>query len=74
MSGNSFPVKRLAMTVVAFAVVAVAGVATLAIIPALAAGTCQVKLASTLTPGNYQLRLFNYQGTLLDTSNPISVN
>ena len=38
MSGNSFPVKRLAMTVVAFAVVAVAGVATVSIIPALAAG------------------------------------
>jgi hypothetical protein len=39
MSGNSFPVKRLAMTAVAFAVVAVAGIATVAIIPALAAGT-----------------------------------
>ena len=38
MSGNSFPVKRVAMTVVAFAVVAVAGVATVSIIPALAAG------------------------------------
>jgi hypothetical protein len=38
MLGNSFPVKRLAMTVAAFAVVAVAGVATVSIIPAMAAG------------------------------------
>jgi hypothetical protein len=38
MSGNAFPVKRVAMTVVAFAVVAVAGVATVSIIPAIAAG------------------------------------
>jgi hypothetical protein len=38
MSGNSFPVKRVAMTVVAFAVVAIAGIATVSIIPALAAG------------------------------------
>jgi hypothetical protein len=38
MSGNSFPVKRLAMTVVAFAVVAVAGIATVVIVPALASG------------------------------------
>lgn len=53
MSGNSFPVKRLAITVVAFAVVAVAGVATLAIIPALAAGTSSSSantLASTSAP------------------------
>jgi hypothetical protein len=39
MTGNSFPIKRVAMTVVAFAVVAVAGVATVSIIPALAAGS-----------------------------------
>jgi hypothetical protein len=38
MLGNSVAVKRLAMTAVAFAVVAVAGVATVSIIPALAAG------------------------------------
>jgi hypothetical protein len=53
MSGNSFPVKRLAMTVVAFAVVAVAGVATVAIIPALAAGASSSyanTLASTSAP------------------------
>ena len=39
MSGKSFPVKRLALTVAAFAVVAVAGIATVAIVPALAAGS-----------------------------------
>jgi hypothetical protein len=38
MSGKTFPVRRIAMTAIAFAVVAVAGVATVAIVPALAAG------------------------------------
>lgn len=55
MSGKSFPVKRLAMTVGAFAVVAIAGVATVAIIPALAAGVSSSN-ATTLatTSGNGQ--------------------
>jgi hypothetical protein len=38
MSGKPFPAKRIAMTAIAFAVVAVAGIATVAIVPALAAG------------------------------------
>jgi hypothetical protein len=38
MSGTTFPAKRVALTAIAFAVVAVAGIATVAIIPALAAG------------------------------------
>jgi hypothetical protein len=47
--------KRLAMTAVAFAVVAVAGVATVSIIPALAAGASgsnATALATTTTPGH----------------------
>jgi hypothetical protein len=38
MSGKPFPGKRIALTAIAFAVVAVAGIATVAIVPALAAG------------------------------------
>jgi hypothetical protein len=53
MSGHSIPVKRLAMTVVAFALVAVAGVATVSIIPGLAAGATSSNatvLATTSSP------------------------
>ncbi len=49
MSGKSFPVKRLALTVAAFAVVAVAGIATVAIVPALAAGSSSSNAATFAT-------------------------
>jgi hypothetical protein len=51
MSGNAFPVKRLALTVAAFAVVAVAGIATVAIVPALAAGSSSNNATTLATTG-----------------------
>lgn len=47
MSGATFPAKRVALTAIAFAVVAVAGVATVAIVPALAAGLSSTTTAAT---------------------------
>jgi hypothetical protein len=50
MSGKLFPVKRVALTAVAFAVVAVAGIATVAIVPALAAGISGNATTAATTP------------------------
>jgi anionic cell wall polymer biosynthesis LytR-Cps2A-Psr (LCP) family protein len=50
MPGKLFPVKRVALTAVAFAVVAVAGIATVAIIPALAAGISGTTTTAAATP------------------------
>lgn len=50
MSGKLFPVRRVALTAVAFAVVAVAGIATVAIVPALAAGISGSATTAATTP------------------------
>src|ERR1700722_1942507 len=50
MPGKLFPVKRVALTAVAFAVVAVAGIATVAIVPALAAGVSGNTTTAAATP------------------------
>jgi hypothetical protein len=50
MSGKLFSAKRVALTAVAFAVVAVGGIATVAIVPALAAGVSGAATTAATTP------------------------
>lgn len=50
MSGRAFPGKRIAVTAIAFAVVAVAGIATVAIVPALAAGLSGNSTSASTSP------------------------